>query len=230
MRLLNSNLSLELAKPFEPPAENQFLRFRYTTYMGEDHPAASKVVLEVSPEDLDLTEVEKSKLIKLAGVRYNPSTKIIKMACESFETQAQNKRYLGDLVEVLLKNAKDPKDTFEDVPFDFRHHKPKPFYEFPEEWKMTPERKKALDERRAAKLEREHQRELEGKVVDGLLLTPGGDAERVQREAFRERQVRLLEEAEITEDGERVPVPVAPELIMDSRARAKRRVGLGSRR
>lgn len=96
----------ELAKAFVPPTKATPLRFRYTTYMGEQHPAESKVVLEFAPIDLELTAVERSKLIKLAGPRYNPSKKIIKMSCEMFDHQAQNKRYLSDLVDKLLIEAR----------------------------------------------------------------------------------------------------------------------------
>jgi small subunit ribosomal protein S35 len=98
---------LELAKPFVPPSKDQPLQFRYTTYLGEEHPAEKKVVLQFCTKDmLDLTEVQRDKLIKLVGVRYNPETDVVKMSCEMFETQAQNKRYLGDLVETLLREAK----------------------------------------------------------------------------------------------------------------------------
>ena len=97
----------ELAKPFEPPTADMPLRFRYTTYMGEQHPAEKKVVLEFSPEDMpDLTELQTNKFRKLAGVRWNPEADTIKMSCEMFETQAQNKRYLGDLVDKLLVEAR----------------------------------------------------------------------------------------------------------------------------
>jgi RNase P subunit RPR2 len=83
------------------------LRFRYTTYMGEQHPAEKKVVVEFCTEDMrDLTPAQREKLQKLAGVRYNPETDIIKMSCEMFESQVQNKRYLGDLVEDLLRETK----------------------------------------------------------------------------------------------------------------------------
>lgn len=75
--------------------------------MGEEHPAEKKVVVEFCTEDMrDLTAVQRDKLKKLAGVRYNPETDIVKMSCEMFETQAQNKRYLGDLVDTLVKEAK----------------------------------------------------------------------------------------------------------------------------
>lgn len=75
--------------------------------MGEQHPAEKKVVLEFSPADMpNLTELQREKLKKLAGVRYNPETDIVKMSCEMFETQAQNKRYLGDVVDSLLVEAR----------------------------------------------------------------------------------------------------------------------------
>ena len=127
----------ELAKPFTPPALDQPLRFRYTTYMGETHPAADKVVLEFCTADLPLTPAQRTKLIKLVGVRYNPQKDLVKMSSEMFETQAQNKRYLGDLVDTLMAEAKDEKETFEDIPLDFRHHKFKPKLEFPEAWKRS---------------------------------------------------------------------------------------------
>lgn len=134
--------------------------------MGEHHPAAKKVVVEFCPSDLSsLTTPQRNKLIKLAGVRYNPTTDVIKMSCEKFETQAQNKRNLGDLVKQLIAEATDPdKDGFEDVPFDFRHHRPKKVVEFPEAWKLG-----SADKVRELVEERERRKLLaEGKgVVDG---------------------------------------------------------------
>lgn len=74
--------------------------------MGEQHPAEKKVVLEFSPADMrDLPEIQRNKLRKLVGTRYNPESDVVKMSCEMFETQAQNKRYLGDLVDKLLQEA-----------------------------------------------------------------------------------------------------------------------------
>ncbi|KAF1812188.1 hypothetical protein P152DRAFT_397680 [Eremomyces bilateralis CBS 781.70] len=142
------------ARPFEPPKKTHPLRFRYTTYLGEDHPAARKVVVELDPNDLpNLSEQQRDKLIKIAGSRYHPGTGIIKMSSEAFGTQAQNKRFLGDTINGLIAEARDGKDTFEDVPFDFRYYTPKPFHEFPKEWIMTPERKQELEQRRIAQLE-----------------------------------------------------------------------------
>lgn len=99
-------MSSELARPFEPPTAEQPLRFRYTTYMGELHPGESKVVVELCPEDMPLSPEQQLKLKKLLGVRYNPETGIAKMSCDQFEHQAQNKRYLGDVINSLIENAK----------------------------------------------------------------------------------------------------------------------------
>lgn len=96
----------EFAKPFSPPSADQPLRFRYTSYMGEYHPAEKKVVVEFSPADFGLTDLQQLKLKKLAGTRYNPEKDVIKMSCESFEHQAQNKRYLAETVEQLVAEAR----------------------------------------------------------------------------------------------------------------------------
>jgi small subunit ribosomal protein S35 len=156
-----------LAREFTPPTLATPFRFRYTSYLGEQHPAANKVVVQFSPTDLGLTPVQRSKLIKLAGPRYNPSSDLIKLSTEQFDTQAQNKRFLGDTIQGLIKEAKDDKDTFEDVPFDFRHHKPKVRHEFPKEWVLTAERKKYLAEKRAEKARLEDLRAGNGELVDG---------------------------------------------------------------
>lgn len=75
--------------------------------MGEEHLAEKKVVVEFCPDDIPgLEPVQKDKLKKLVGVRFNPETQIVKMSSEMFESQAQNKRYLGDLVDSLVREAK----------------------------------------------------------------------------------------------------------------------------
>ena len=66
----------------------------------------AKVVVEFSPKDMPLDEAQQQKLRKLLGARWNPETDIAKMSCEQFEHQAQNKRYLGDLVNKLVAQAK----------------------------------------------------------------------------------------------------------------------------
>lgn len=157
----------ELAQPFTPPTAETPFRFRYTSYLGESHPAANKVVVEFSVNDLTLAPTQRDKLVKLAGVRFNPDTEIIKMSCEAFDTQAQNKRFLGETITKLLNEAKDTRDTFADVPFDFRHHKTKVRPEFPKEWIMTEERKKFLLEKRAQRVLLEGEREIARGLVDG---------------------------------------------------------------
>ncbi|WEW57622.1 37S ribosomal protein S24, mitochondrial [Emydomyces testavorans] len=157
-----------LAKPFSLPPQTHILRFRYTTYMGETHPAESKVVVELCSKDLTptyLTEAQRITFLKLVGPRYNPDTDIIRMSSEKFPSRAQNKRYLGDLVEKLLTEAKEG-DSFADIPLDLRHHKPKKRLKFPAEWAMTEERKEEL----SAMREEEEKRRIEQgkvKVVDG---------------------------------------------------------------
>ncbi|KAJ8111579.1 hypothetical protein ONZ43_g5588 [Nemania bipapillata] len=154
----------KLATPFEPPTEHEPLRFRYTSYMGEFHPAEKKVVVEFSPMDLPLDEAQQQKLRKLLGPRWNPETDIAKMSCEQFEHQAQNKRYLGDLVNKLVAQAKDPTDMFEDIPLDTRHHTFKVKPKFPVEWRMTEERRKFLEDTRQQSLLLDQQKEEAGSL------------------------------------------------------------------
>ena len=199
--MLYTDQAKELAQPFELPDKTQPLRFRYTTYMGENHPASKKVVVEFCPKDLpDLSEPQITELIKLVGPRYNPSTNIVKMSCESFETQAQNKRYLGDLVDTLMKTAKDNTDNFDDVPADFRHHTPKPFHRLPERWKLTPERKRQLEEKRRQALEDERMRKDTGKLVDGVGVIEQA-MKRLGRAQLQEKKNAMI--------GAKVVVPAA---------------------
>lgn len=161
---------IELARPFEQPTAKNPFRFRYTSYLGESHPAINKVVVQFSPTDIDLTTTQREKLIKLAGVRYNPSTDLVKISCEQFDTQAQNKRFLGETITSLLKEAKDARDTFADVPFDFRHHRAKPRYDFPKEWVMTEERKQYLENKRAETLKLDEAKANTGQMIDGKII------------------------------------------------------------
>lgn len=85
------------------------------------------------------------------------------MSCEKFGSRAQNKRYLGDQINLLIKEAREG-DSFADIPLDLRHHKPKTSTHFPSDWKMTEPRKKALDARREARSLREQKRPVK---VDG---------------------------------------------------------------
>ncbi|OLL21927.1 37S ribosomal protein S24, mitochondrial [Neolecta irregularis DAH-3] len=125
----------QYAKQFTLPLHPQILQFRYTTYFGESHPAASKVVLQLAIDDLVLSPKEKHKMALLAGPRFNPQNQTLKLSCQAFPTILQNKKYLTDLVNKLIAEAKEHDDLFEDLPLDTRHYKPKKKFPFPEEWK-----------------------------------------------------------------------------------------------
>ncbi|GAO49741.1 hypothetical protein G7K_3884-t1 [Saitoella complicata NRRL Y-17804] len=124
----------QLSKPFKPPTQEQPLRFRYTSYLGEQHPAERKVVLEVRVKDLGLTDVQAHKLKLLAGARYDPTTDVMKTSCDSFSHRAQNKKFLSDQLDRLVAEAKDGGETFADIPLDTRHVKTKKKLQFPKEW------------------------------------------------------------------------------------------------
>ena len=116
----------------------------------------------------DLTQVQRDKLIKLCGARYNPTTEIVRFNCESFPNQAQNKRYLADRINQLLTEARDDRDTFADVPFDFRYHKPPIKHEFPKNWVLTDARKAELERRRERRQLADKEKRMQGLLVDGL--------------------------------------------------------------
>lgn len=116
------------------------------------------------------------------------------MSAELFESQAQNKRYLGDTIKSLIAEAKDTADTFEDLPFDFRHHKPKPKLQFPDSWLLTEDRKRQLEERRALRLAAEQSR---ADSVAGLI-----------------NGVQEIEEARRIDETQRVEAPI----MADARA------------
>ncbi|CAG7963297.1 unnamed protein product [Penicillium nalgiovense] len=156
----------KLAKPFTLPPPTHILRFRYTTYMGEQHPAEPKVVVELASRDLTpkyLTEAQRQTFLKLAGTRYNPQTDIIRMSSEKFGSRAQNKRYLADVVNSMVNEAKEG-DSFADIPLDLRHHKQKTRLQFPESWNMTEARRNQLAARRKERLAAEETR---AALVDG---------------------------------------------------------------
>ncbi|KAJ5476601.1 hypothetical protein N7475_002330 [Penicillium sp. IBT 31633x] len=156
----------KLAKPFTLPPPTHILRFRYTTYMGEQHPAEPKVVVELASQDLTpkyLTEAQRQTFLKLAGTRYNPQTDVVRLSSEKFGSSAQNKRYLADVVNSMIKEAKEG-DSFADIPLDLRHHKYKTRLQFPESWNMTESRRNQLAARRQERLAAEASR---AALVDG---------------------------------------------------------------
>ena len=116
----------------------------------------------------NLSQVQRDKLIKLCGARYNPSTQLVRLSCDSFPSQAQNKRYLADRINKLLTEARDDRDTFADVPFDFRYHRPQIKHEFPKHWILTEKRKAELEERRERQLAFDKEKQMQGLLVDGM--------------------------------------------------------------
>lgn len=171
--------------------------------MGETHPAAKKVVLEFCTNDLTLLPSQRLKLIKLLGPRYNPQKDSVRMSSEMFETQAQNKRYLGDLLDTLLVEAKGEgdsetaKDTFEDVPVDFRHVKWKSKLVFPEAWKMKAWRREQLDVKNEGEAKAEMMRIEAGAIVDGVALI-----ERAVRQRSTADGIRVAVEAPRVKKGQ----------------------------
>lgn len=105
--LLTTNTSfLEHAKPFVPPTQSQILRFKTHNYMGESHPVESKCVLNVKVNLLGLNDQERHKLLVLSGPRYNPESDELALSSEKFPYVNQNKKYLSDLLDKLVAEAK----------------------------------------------------------------------------------------------------------------------------
>lgn len=159
--------------------------------MGESHPAEKKVVVQFAPDDLKLAPVQTEKLKKLAGPRYNPETELVKISCESFEHPAQNKQYLVNLVNDLIAAAKDPKDTFADVPLDLRHHKIEPKPRFPKEWRLTEDRRRELAEYRQRAAIADVKRAEEGLLVDGQKLIDSFLIQKLAEEQEKEKVAEL---------------------------------------
>jgi hypothetical protein len=74
--------------------------------MGESHPVESKCVLNVKVNLLGLNEQERHKLLVLSGPRYNPESDELALSSEKFPYVNQNKKYLSDLLDKLVAEAK----------------------------------------------------------------------------------------------------------------------------
>jgi hypothetical protein len=97
---------IAFAKPFEAPKADQILKVKTHTYLGEGHPVERKVVLSVKVADLKLNETEKHKFLLLSGPRYNVNTEELVMSSEKFPHRKQNKKFLIDTLNKLIKEAK----------------------------------------------------------------------------------------------------------------------------
>ena len=187
--------------------------------MGEYHPAGRKVVVSFHLDHVSSllpSDLHREKLIKLLGTRYNPETQTAKISCERFPEPAQNKRYLGDLVNSLIDECKktgDGVDMFEDIPIDERHHERKVKRRGtrwgngrgmvsslpPDSWNLTSEKKRELLLLRGVTDEQGKRIEDvagEGKI-DGLLPGEEGMAEEYVRMNVRPtaRNSRILDYA-----------------------------------
>lgn len=168
--------------------------------------------MQFAPDDLGLTPVQASKLKKLCGTRYNPELELVKMSCESYDSPAQNKRYLAELIDKLVVEAKDSKDTFADVPLDTRHHKVQQKARFPKEWLMTKERQQKLTQGREQMRVAELKRRDTDQMVDGNVAIENHLVRVAQQEATRVQTEGLA--------GQAVKVP----------ARSNARAGIARRR
>lgn len=155
-------------------------------------------MLEFCTADLPLTPEQRLKLVKLLGARYNPQKDLAHMSCEMFPHAAQNKRYLGDLVDTLITESKNEstaeggKDAFDDVPVDFRHVKWKTTPQFPEAWKVTPERREELMKGWRDEVFAQKKALLQEKVVDGVQVIQKAQAgRRVVRPEERREAVKV---------------------------------------
>jgi small subunit ribosomal protein S35 len=128
---------VEFRVPFTPPTSATPLIVRSVDYAGEEHPATIKRTVVVPVAQLPLRDEDAIHKFKiLAGVRWTPVPPkdagvgpnetgrehgYIKIACEDFPEPAQNLKWASDVIERLLKEANNPKDTFKDIPHDTRH-------------------------------------------------------------------------------------------------------------
>ncbi|CDH54045.1 37s ribosomal protein [Lichtheimia corymbifera JMRC:FSU:9682] len=120
------------AKPFVPPKSDQILKLKSHSYLGEGHPVERKVVLSVKVTDLKLSDSERHKFLLLAGPRYHVDTDELVLSSEKFPHRKQNKKYVRDTLDALLKESKNTNDTFADIPLDLPQ--PKKKLQFPKEW------------------------------------------------------------------------------------------------
>ncbi|CCF56900.1 hypothetical protein KAFR_0B06040 [Kazachstania africana CBS 2517] len=150
-------LLVQYRQPYKPINEQTHpVVYRYTTYAGEEHPNSKKVSITLKTRNLGLNDRELHKFRLLARTRYDHETDTFKMSSENFPEAAQNAKYLNDILQRLLKEAKDMTDDFSDVPLDTRHtvaknlRKKSHKYEFPEKWKRpedAPPRERNLMEK-----------------------------------------------------------------------------------
>lgn len=136
-------LLAQFRQPYIRPKDKP-VSYRYTTYLGESHPAERKVVLSLKTNSLGLNDRQLHKFRLLAGVRFDYLTDEFKMSSDRYPEPAQNVRFLSGVLDKLVKEASDLTDDFSDVPLDTRfvdaklkkkQHRHKRNFKFPDEWK-----------------------------------------------------------------------------------------------
>ncbi|KAI9003212.1 mitochondrial ribosomal subunit protein-domain-containing protein [Gaertneriomyces semiglobifer] len=116
---------------------------RHTYDFTQPQPRNTKVTFHLRVSDLGLTDVQRHKFLLLAGKLYDPYTDVVTVRSETDEARAtddvsdraENVETLGRMVADMVREAREGKETFEDLPVDMRHVKPRRVgLEFPKEW------------------------------------------------------------------------------------------------
>ncbi|CAH1758324.1 18192_t:CDS:2 [Entrophospora sp. SA101] len=95
----------EFAEAFKPPTSKEILCFKRQYYIGEDNHLQNKAVMTVDVNKLELSSAEKHKFLLICGPRYDGEN-TIKFSYDKFPNYAQNKNYLGDLLNKILEEVK----------------------------------------------------------------------------------------------------------------------------
>jgi small subunit ribosomal protein S35 len=124
-------------KPFIPPTSSTPLIVRSISYGGEEHPATVKRVVVAPVAYLPLKDdVARHNLKIIAGVRWTPTPPVdsgvgageqggehgyVKISCEDFPRPAMNLKWASDVLDRLVQEANNAKDSMHDIPVDTRH-------------------------------------------------------------------------------------------------------------
>ena len=110
-------------------------KYKYTKYLGESHPAESKVSVIIDIKKLnDLNNDSLHKLKLISGPRYNPINETITITSNRFLEPAQNASFISTIINDLINESKKDPQYFNDIPLDTRHIKEKPKPKFPDSW------------------------------------------------------------------------------------------------
>jgi len=121
-------------QPFTRPPKSHFIQVRHQHYQGESHPASRKVTISLPVSQLPLSPSQLHKFKLLSGSRFTPSLPssssssspnsesegTFKISCELYPSERMNEKWCSDTLDTLLKECKEGKDTYEDVPVDLR--------------------------------------------------------------------------------------------------------------